>query len=217
VQKKKLCTKSEYFQAAFGGDFAEASKKEIQLPEDDANAVGCFLEWIYQNDKKIPLDFHLPSDDRAIYLKKTLYPAFLFAEKYCIVDFQNAVIDIIQMIHYREETLVDTEDIAAIYHNTREGSKLRLFCVALVAWAICDESFRPEGKDINEDQLRGFAELSQNVTGFTFDLLCFQAEYGAVFYEDPAVIQEAARTTDMVMDSRRVWVANSSIAKLLVT
>jgi hypothetical protein len=148
-------------------------------------ALAAFQNGCTKTTKIIPVDVEMPETECAIYLKKTLYPAFFFAEKHCLVDFQNAVVDAIQIIHFREETIPDTEDISIIHQNTHPGSKLRLFCVALVAWAICDETFSPEGREINKDQIHEFVELSQTINGLAFDLLCFQASYGDAFYETP--------------------------------
>jgi hypothetical protein len=42
-----LCNYSEYFRAAFKGNFKEAINKEIRLEEDDPAAFGKVIDWLF--------------------------------------------------------------------------------------------------------------------------------------------------------------------------
>jgi hypothetical protein len=42
-----LCNTSPFFRSALKGSFAEASKRSIELPEDDADSFDLFVRWLY--------------------------------------------------------------------------------------------------------------------------------------------------------------------------
>ncbi|KAL8759125.1 MAG: hypothetical protein Q9199_001007 [Rusavskia elegans] len=47
IHKGLLCSKSEYFRAAFEGSFKEATEKKIHLEEDDPIIFQHYAVWIY--------------------------------------------------------------------------------------------------------------------------------------------------------------------------
>lgn len=49
-----LCDKIEFFRAAFKSGFIEASTKEIFLQEDDADAFGRLVDWLFTGELSCP-------------------------------------------------------------------------------------------------------------------------------------------------------------------
>lgn len=47
LNEELLCDRSDYFKAAFQGNFKEASEKEVYLEEEDSEAFAMFVNWVY--------------------------------------------------------------------------------------------------------------------------------------------------------------------------
>ena len=166
------------------GKFKEG--KSIELLDDDENAYARFTEWAYCGCiAEDPRTASGAWEDAVVYLKTTLYPAYLLAVKLLLADFENVVMDRIQAVHYYHEGRPDKDDIKNIFEQTPSNNKLRLYCAALIAWSICNEHFRGAGRRINKDKLIEHASLSRDIDDFALELVLFQGNYGGIFYEVP--------------------------------
>jgi hypothetical protein len=184
VHKKVLLAKSDYFEKVLNGRFKE--DKTINLPEDNKKAIACFIDWahcgcISKHSSKTGGTW----EDAVIYLKTTLYPAYLLGVKFLLGEFENVIIDTIQAVHYYHEGRPDKHDIELIFKNTPEGNKFRVYCAAIIAWSICNEHFRPQNHSVNKQKLIEHASLSSTIDDFALELILFQGRYDRIFYETP--------------------------------
>jgi hypothetical protein len=106
----------------------------MNLPEDDPDVFDHFLSWL--NDEKAPiLSFPEYSKDelRNKNISVQFCKAFFWAEKHCINDFANKIIDDMQDIRHIRGNGFRFSCIQLIYKNTHQRSKLRLHAAATVA------------------------------------------------------------------------------------
>lgn len=152
VHLSLLCNASSYFKAAFAeGRFQEGETRKIELPEDDASAVGGLVQWLYKQS------FPLASWNT----RKTANERFhqlarlnTLADKYDIPALTNAIIDRLWDVHPDRATTLrpkapETALISYLYENTNERSIFRKFVVYWYAWNIDLKWFdKVETKDL---------------------------------------------------------------------
>jgi hypothetical protein len=114
VHKKLICDCSDYFSKAFTGGFQEAEKGVMYLPEDDSETFDSFIDFIYRGTT--------PK-----FIKGEDLPLFFLAEKFCINELANKMMDTIQDIQLEHERVPGRTMMKQIYNNTRDKSKLRLY------------------------------------------------------------------------------------------
>ncbi|KAH8602980.1 hypothetical protein B0O99DRAFT_679957 [Bisporella sp. PMI_857] len=141
--KRILCDRSDYFSKALNSGFIEAKENSIYMPEDDAEAFDFGMAtYIYQN--KLPslsLDQGLSSDEMLAQLKK-LYRLFYLAEKLCMNELCNMVIDSFSGCTARRicahiyTGFAESETLIEIYQNTHTSSKLRRYMVLNILSSI---------------------------------------------------------------------------------
>jgi hypothetical protein len=124
-----ICDRSDYFSKAFTGGFREADKGVMHLPKDDSQTFDSFINFIYRGTApKFIKGEDLPIEDAVMcYTIKKLIPLFFLAEKFCINELSNKVMDTIQDIPLEHGKVPGETTIKQIYNNTRENSKLRLY------------------------------------------------------------------------------------------
>ncbi|PQE11709.1 BTB POZ domain-containing protein [Rutstroemia sp. NJR-2017a WRK4] len=124
IHKKLLCDHVKFFDKAFRGGFKEVADGVVHLPDQDPDAFGLFVEWIYQT--------HFPSfrsvDDPRIFCR-----LYMFAEKTAQEDLANATADILgnSGVIRTERPVFDI--IKEVYEKTIDGSPLRKLCASSLA------------------------------------------------------------------------------------
>jgi hypothetical protein len=151
VHKKLICDRSEYFSKAFKGGFQETEKGVMYLPEDDIEAFDSFVNFIYRNTlPKFVKDEDPPTEDAIDeYGCEKLAPLFYLAEKYCMNELANKVMDAIQDHGLKYEVMPGEADMRTFYENTRHKSKLRLYGTLCVLY----ETLLQDG-DYTEEYVR---------------------------------------------------------------
>lgn len=129
LHRDLLCDRSEYFKACFGGEFTEAKKKELHLPEDNIDGFELFVEWLYGATlKRI-------EDEEAVFTHIAL---LLLANKLCLEHLRNEIMDLIIRFYRVYPALVEPQSLSYIYEHTSDDDPLREFTVQLVAWTIIE-------------------------------------------------------------------------------
>ncbi|PQE12675.1 BTB POZ domain-containing protein [Rutstroemia sp. NJR-2017a BBW] len=129
IHKKLLCDRVKFFDKAFRGRFKEAEDGVMHLPEEDPDAFGLFVEWIYQ--ARLP-SFHSLEDS------KLFYKLYMFAEKTVQEELANATADILRGAKYHfigtKELVFDI--IEEVYEKTIDRSPLRKLCASDLACQV---------------------------------------------------------------------------------
>lgn len=140
-----LCEASSVFEAAFCGEYKEASKYTMTLPEDSPDAFEGLTQWLYF--KNFPFNETAakgsPAEAEELYLQSAyLYVA---ADKYNIPELKDDIIDRMCCIqHERGITPPQKTVIDYIYENTTRKSQFRRLLVAWYVWRIKLEWFSGE-------------------------------------------------------------------------
>jgi hypothetical protein len=123
-----LCNTSPFFRCALKGSFAEASKRSIELPEDDVDSFDLFVRWLYGGDK-FPLSS--PDGEDVLYDYLKLY---VLASKLLTTRLQNKVINAV-FFYVRQDRapLPALQHVQYIYENTEAGSKMRALLSECIA------------------------------------------------------------------------------------
>ena len=97
------------------GNFQEAHKNVVTLPEDDSYTFGLFVRWLYTGDY------------RGTYLETSINSAktWILGDKLGATAFKNQVIE--GLLDNSSEFVVEPDDLRYVYSHTTDGSKLRHF------------------------------------------------------------------------------------------
>jgi hypothetical protein len=164
IHKKLLCDQSDYFSKAFNGRFQEANG-EMYCPEDHPTAFSYFVNYVYWN--VLPKS---PQRSAADKKKEEYYDGlsnlFFLAEKLCMNELSNKVMDTIQD-HYRVHGLVATcAGLESVYRHTHQNSKFRIY--DLLSYMRCQLNQRSTEEDITEvkDMLLQVPEIAKDFVLF---------------------------------------------------
>ncbi|KAH9215359.1 hypothetical protein DL95DRAFT_408542 [Leptodontidium sp. 2 PMI_412] len=178
VHKKLLCDRSEFFSKAFNGEFKEATDGVMYLPEDDADAFDSMIVYIYQN--LLPVFPNLECDE---YLETILYPLFALAEKLCLNELANRVMDLIQDTGLNSSLVPGNEPGGGnymIYTLTPVGSKLRVYSVLMQVY-IQHASTTETVEEADAEMGKELAELARHHPDFATDYIKLMWKYRARF------------------------------------
>ncbi|KAL8693323.1 MAG: hypothetical protein Q9218_001842 [Villophora microphyllina] len=132
VHKALLCSRSEFFRAAFGGLFKEATEKQVRLPDEDPELFPQYLLWVY--NQNITLRAGLA---RGEFDMDGWCHLFVLAEKLGSGVLQNKVIDALcWYISAGEDKELKSESAHFVWDTTLPGSVLRKILVDLMAYDI---------------------------------------------------------------------------------
>lgn len=87
IHKQLLCDRMEYFNKMFNGQFKEGIEQKGSFPEDDIEAWGLMVEWVYR-DISAAMPFASKSREEKKATILSLYKAVGLAEKYVIWKLQ---------------------------------------------------------------------------------------------------------------------------------
>ena len=130
---------SKFFESALYGNFSEALKSTVTLPDDNIDQVRDFVVWLYsgQTGSSIQMekthsdlgrakvnnrkDEDILGNTSLVYLERL----WLLSDKFMAADFTNHIVG---ELHNRNEKSFDTTwEAEFVYNHTLPGSKLRLF------------------------------------------------------------------------------------------
>lgn len=142
VHLRVLCDASPVFNAAFHGEFSEASSRSMSLPEDDPEAFERLVQWLYTKSYDIlPSVGEYGGDDKMIFMR--LAKLYVAADKYGIVRLKNDVVDRWYKFRADHTQLPHVyQAVDYVYENTTSGSKLREIVVASYVWEINYEWYK---------------------------------------------------------------------------
>ena len=112
VNEDLICEFCPFFRNAFTGNFIEAKTKVLSFPDDDPERFVELLSWL--------LDGGFPEVNHTW---KELSTAWLFADKYHIDKFQNAIVDVMHLeFATREEGInISYETLDFVAENTADN------------------------------------------------------------------------------------------------
>jgi hypothetical protein len=149
----------------------------MELPKDTPDAFNCLISWLYWD--KIPSVQKpiLPTDAEHCknFTKSVLYPGYILAEKLCLDEMANEIINVIQDVQYQSQILPDAQDMKLIYENTPENSKLRLYCATAVAFFLSQQADFGQAKE--------FAGLCSTIPDFALDVFQVHQVHGNFIYD----------------------------------
>jgi hypothetical protein len=129
VHKDLLCQKAPFFDKMFNGEFREGQIQTAQLPEDDPMIFKIFLAWVYQG--ALGVDDYLQTDNDSSHSE-----VFTFAEKYCITDLADTVIDSYCTFLADRGVLPNLKYMEKVCKLVYADSKLNLFFTRIMAFAF---------------------------------------------------------------------------------
>jgi hypothetical protein len=94
VHKHLLCDAAPFFHAALTTGFPEATKQQILLPEDDADTVHRFVQWVYFGS------YGLPKDHAEQFMQ--LARSYVFANKVLACLLKNDIIRALFHLQYQD-------------------------------------------------------------------------------------------------------------------
>jgi hypothetical protein len=125
IHKSLLCDAAPFFNAALTTGFLEAAEQQILLPEDDADTVNRFVQWIYFKS------YGLSKDHDELFMQ--LARLYLFANKVLAYPLKN---DVIRALFYLQPQGVNPPMpvIAFAFDHMPEHSPFRKLLVDWYAW-----------------------------------------------------------------------------------
>lgn len=133
-----ICEQAEFFRNALKKEWASMREKPgvIELPDNDPDAFGLYMQWLYSKQISILADLSdEPEDDEKFH---TLAYAYVLGEKIIDNDFKNAIMDA-YVLYARAQGpskryYPSNEEIRILYEGTRESSPIRQFLVDVWTW-----------------------------------------------------------------------------------
>ncbi|KAG4028535.1 hypothetical protein MFRU_021g01220 [Monilinia fructicola] len=161
VHKKILCDQSKFFDAAFNGNFKEATKGEMYLPEDHPTAVAALIEYLYRGSLLTILleDFGL----------------YCLAEKIRMPSLMNKLIDLTSGRTTNGPIHLGLKMIKLIYEQTRTENKPRLLASILIIFRL-----RPRGN--NENWMGEHSQILDSHPEFFFDVFKVMGKHGSAIW-----------------------------------
>ncbi|KAF2655863.1 hypothetical protein K491DRAFT_757933 [Lophiostoma macrostomum CBS 122681] len=120
-----------FLPAAFQGTFREGLENKITMPEDDVEAFGTFVHWIYS--QKIPEDF--PYFSTSLDGVDISFKTWVLGDKLFAVDFKNQSMRKLWKSHAPSPGachIILLAEVTYVYQNTTPNSLLRKFSTDLL-------------------------------------------------------------------------------------
>ncbi|TVY24071.1 hypothetical protein LHYA1_G006988 [Lachnellula hyalina] len=168
VHKKLLCERSSYFLKAFASGFKEGAEGVMYMKEEHVDAFENLVNWIYRDQlPSFPSrDFPDSIDGWENFGQTVTEPLFFMAEKLCIDEICNKIMDVYQDSHLRLGLMLGSEEIMRVYANTHENTYNK------IAYSrLCREI------------LGNMADLLKSTPDFATDFTILQLTYGYRFRE----------------------------------
>ena len=146
--KDLLVEKCPFFERCLKDSYKEGRESQVYLAEESPTVFDRFVTFIYHNrvDKK------MTSPDNSV-----LVWTFVLADKFCMPEFQNALVDAIACAHETRE--VSALDLAFVNDHVPSNSKIRAFLLDKMAFDVVQEErnnpTEPVVENVNEILRRG--------------------------------------------------------------
>jgi hypothetical protein len=157
----------------------------MYLPEDDSEAFDSFIVFIYRDTlpKFVADKDPLIKEDVGWHAMEKLAPLFYLAEKYCMKELANKVMDAFQDLQLRHQTIPNVSLMTEIYNNTRDRSKLPQYGTLCALYCTMTDT---SGEDWSEDAA-DYTELAATLSEFATDYIMLLRKHRALLpYKDPA-------------------------------
>jgi hypothetical protein len=118
---------SDYFHAAFGGSFREATEGKISLPDEREDVFDIFNHFIYSRVIADEKEHEFPW--------AKLVRIWLFGDKYMIPSLQNSAMDAL-VEKYKVNKVTPASQIRNIWEKTLPSSPLRKFILDRAVYKI---------------------------------------------------------------------------------
>ena len=125
-----LMKKSPFFHKCLTSGMIEEHTNEVILPEDSCRAFEIVAEWVYSAGTGVRVD-----DDNLI----TVMRAWILADKFCMPDLQNVLID--ELGSYWAKLWIDPDCLSWVADHTDEASPL--YRCAMDQMAFCLKNMEP--------------------------------------------------------------------------
>lgn len=146
----------------------------MYLPDDDADTFDFMVAFIYQDrlPASPPSTNPAASDKIEKFTLQRLYPLFGLAEKLCMNELANRVMDKIQDVENELNHVPGYGSLRFAYRNTPAGSKLRMYGVLM--WLYYNSTRAEEDKSSvqDDDKIVRFAKVEPEFATDYFELHC---------------------------------------------
>ncbi|CZT42903.1 uncharacterized protein RSE6_02859 [Rhynchosporium secalis] len=156
----------------------------MYLPEDDADAFDSLIIYIYQNLlPAFPTEKHpATKEGSAKYYEEIIYPLLVLAEKLCLNNLANRLMDLVQDIGMENYTYTS---VRTSYCMTPAGSKLQLYSVLMELYQL--NSANPENftETWEAEQVQICAKMACIYPEFAIDFVRLSWVHRARFKKSP--------------------------------
>ena len=172
LPEKLLIKASPFFAAALNGSFAEATSRSVNLPEDDIDAFGFFVQWLYVGEITADSCIHTGADDDDDYhpsdTLQTFVQAWILGDKLKCPNFKDHAM--LSVIRTASRVEIAPDDVRTAFEKSVSGSKLRKFLLDLVRYDARDNALK--------DDAVGWMFLARDCVDFGDDLMRTISENG---------------------------------------
>ena len=141
LHRELLCDRSDYFNAAFQGSFAESTSNELFLPDDDDEAFEFFVNWLYGATLRINTVGQLHN-----------YLALLvLSEKILVEHLQNLTVDLIRAYYRTTGDCVRARDVIFVNEQTGSAQLVYLMADILAQQALQEHGDGSKVKPLTKD------------------------------------------------------------------
>ncbi|TVY15177.1 hypothetical protein LARI1_G007255 [Lachnellula arida] len=187
IHKNLICNRSDFFSKAFNGPFKEGVDGTMHLPEDDPEAFSALVVWIYRDQLPLfPSERFTDDRDGCERYIDILLPFFLLAEKLCINALANQIMDRIQDVQLKHDSLFSCSQLEDIYANTHRGSKVRTYGVLneIRRSLVPESEYDANEEDENSEEkfLEELLKLQESQTDIGRDFILLHMQYGHRFH-----------------------------------
>ena len=141
-----LCDRSDYFKAAFQGDFVEGKSKELYLPENNDASFELFVNWLYGGNIKPP-----SNDDEL----QAYFGLLALAEQLLIEHLGNLATDHIRTYYRDSKARVSARDLSFVFENTRGHLMQRSLAVVAAMQTLISNSNKGLPADLRDLIMKG--------------------------------------------------------------
>lgn len=180
LHKKVLCDRSVYFSKAFNNGMQETQDSTMHLLTDDPAVFNHIVDYLYRGtiirypNKEFPKDAQFPDPSLWSYMYH-LFGVYGLAEKFCMNNFQNEIMDLIQDTYHAWKMAPDLFVIRLIYPITHEQSKLRLYITVLFSWY--QQNLNPDDPKARVE-ISTFEDVAREIPDFVFAHLKVTMNHG---------------------------------------
>ncbi len=159
VHKKRLCDRIPFFEKMFKGGFKEASDNVARLPEDDPVAFDILVDWAYSPSPRIIRDLlNVTDKDGATVASWDPVAFYTLAEKYCLPELQDIIMDVMIKYHKAQRELPSPDFAYRAYNDTSGDSPISKYALKSIYYILKEGSENESGWE-NEEIEKLFKEL----------------------------------------------------------